>query len=481
MTKQHTGRILRVQLRMALACVVFGMFGGVLAVLHYVPEVSPAMTEAGLGMTKLRPLHTTAISLWIYGAAVAVIYHYLAGRGSGLGRDDLRRFWFHTACWIAAAAGIVVTLALGVSSGREYVGFHPAFSALLLAGWLAFAWTFVKRLRLGFWREPVYLYFWTVGVLYFIYTFTEWHAYLLPWVHEHPIRDLQLQWKACGTLVGSFNFLVYGSLIYVAEKVTNDRRYAQSGTAFLLFGVGCLNSFTNYAHHTYHVPQSHLVKWIAFVVSMLEILILLRLLYDIGRSLRGHGGGAAAHPAVRFMTSAKWWTAAMLLVAIAISVPHWNSIIHGTHVVTGHAIGTMLGIDSMVLFAGVTFLLVELHQRSPRELAVLGGAGARRGLTALNVASAGLIVWLLASGTAHGAARYAGEAAAEWVNLRWIVFPVLGGCVAVALLFLVGRWVPLLLGGAVRTLALGAPAPLVATPLVDAAEDQGRGEADPLT
>ena len=30
-------------------------------------------------------------------------------------------------------------------------------------------------------------------------------------------------------------------------------------------GIGLLNSFTNYAHHTYHLPQSHVVKWVAFV------------------------------------------------------------------------------------------------------------------------------------------------------------------------------------------------------------------------
>ncbi len=441
-------RLVLIQLRMAIACVVLGLVSGVLAVLHYVPELSPGMNEAGLGLTRTRPIHTTLLSLWIYGASVAVIYHYLAGRGGGLDRGDLRRFWFHTGCWLLAGVGILITLAMGISTGREYAEFHPVFSALLLCGWIAFAWTFLKRLRLGFWDQPVYVWFWSVGVLYFVYTFIEFHAYLLPSVHEQPLRDLQLQWKSCGTLVGSFNFLVYGSLSYVAEKVSGDRRYAQSRVAFALFGVGCLNSFTNYAHHTYHLPQSALVKWIAFVVSMLEIVILLRLFYDIGKSLRHARGTGPGHPAAPFLVSAKWWTAAMLFVSMVISVPNLNSIIHGTHVVTGHAMGTELGIDSMVLFAAITFLLAQRWQGSSAVMARLGGIATRNGLVALNVAAAALIAWLLASGTAHGWSRYHGEPPPTWVDLRWIVFPLVGGAVAVASLFLLLRWLPLLFGRA---------------------------------
>ncbi|HEX6813289.1 MAG TPA: cbb3-type cytochrome c oxidase subunit I [Planctomycetota bacterium] len=457
-------RLVTVQLRMAVACVVLGLLSGLLAVLHYVPELSPGLHEAGFGLTRTRPLHTTLLALWIYGAAVAVMYHYLAGRGGGLDRGDVRRFWFHTGCWLAAGVGIVVTLAMGFSTGREYAEFHWIFSALLLTGWFAFAWTFLKRLRLGFWDQPIYVWFWTIGVVYFVFTFVEFHAYLLPTVHEQPLRDLQLQWKSCGTLVGSFNFLVYGALSYIAEKVSGDKRYGQSPIAFALFGVGCLNSFTNYAHHTYHLPQDPVVKWIAFVVSMIEIVILLKLFQDIAKSLRQQPGGGPRHPAAPFLTSAKWWTTAMLFLSIVISVPNLNSVIHGTHVVTGHAMGTELGIDSMVLFAAITFLLAQRYQGSSALVARLGDSVTRKRLAAVNITAAVFTVWLLASGTAHGWSRYHGEPPPHWVDLRWIVFPVVGGAVAGATLSLMLRWLPLLFGRAtapVVTTAAGAVPPPV--------------------
>jgi hypothetical protein len=70
----------------------------------------------------------------------------------------------------------------------------------------------------------------------------------------------------------------------------------------------------------------------------------------------------------------------------------------------------------------------------------------------------------VASGTAHGWSRYHGEPPPHWVDLRWIVFPVVGGAVAGASLSLMLRWLPLLFGRAaapvVTTAAGTVPPPI---------------------
>ena len=463
MTGQSGDRFIRIQLRMALTCVAITVLGGALGALHYVPRLAPMMNSAALTMPKLRPLHTTFASLWIFGAAIAVIYHFLSRSGDGLDRGDERRFWFHTVCWLTAGAAALVTLLGGVFSGREYLGFHPAVSALLLVGWLPLAYSVLKRSLPGFWRKPIYLWFWTVGVLYFIVTFTEGHLYLLPWVGDNPIRDLQVQWKSCGTLVGSFNFLVYGSLIYVSEKLSGDESYGQSPVAFWLFGVGCLNSFTNFAHHTYHLPQSSAVKWIAFIVSMMEIIILMRLLYDIRKMLVERSSGAW-EATKAYLVSAKWWTASMIGLAIFISIPNLNSLIHGTKVVTGHAMGTELGIDTMILLGAIAFLMREI---SPQPEAVgrrLDQPAMRRHLVFFNLSMAIFVGWLVLSGTVHGIHRYNGLPSPAWLAWDGFVFPVMGAAVGVALLYLVVRWAPLLRGGRVASLESGYTPPTASQP-----------------
>jgi nitric oxide reductase subunit B len=427
--------IVRLQIKLALTCLVLAMVGGAASVLHYLPAASAWLNAHDLTMPRVRPVHTTFVTLWIYGAAVAVVYSWLAREGDGLQRGDVARFKFHTVCWLLAGVGIFATALLGISSGREYLEFHPAFAVPLLLGWLVFSWSFWKRAFVGFWARPVYVYMWTVGTCLFTYAFVEAHVWLLPGVGDHPIRDLQLQWKSCGTLVGSFNFMVYGTIAYLRERITGETTPAQARWTFALFGVGCLNSFTNYVHHTYHVPQDVGVKWIAFMVSMAEIIILWRVLGDVVASLRAE---APRHPSLRFLASARNWNLASLAIAIAISVPPWNSIIHGTHAVAAHAMGAEIGIDSMALFAAVTWLLLQRRPEQRPALVV------PRQLRFLNFAAGALVVWLFTMGVANGWTRYQGEVPPQWVTSGFWVFPVLGGTFAVALLVLVVRWLRLL-------------------------------------
>ena len=420
-----------IQIRMALVCILLAVFGGALGALHYVPSFSTVLNEMGLTFPKLRPIHTAFASLWIFGGSIAIVYHYLCSSHGGLTRGDLLRFRFHTACWLLAGAGIFVSLFMGISTGREYLGFHPVFSVMLLAGWLAFAWNLLKRLRHGFFGQPIYIWFWTVGSLFFIYTFVEGHAYLLDDVFKSPIRDLQVQWKSCGTLVGSFNFMMYGSLTYVGERLSGDKRYGQSSIAFWLFGVGCLNSFTNYVHHTYHLPQTEIVKWVAFIVSMAEVIILVKLMLDMTKILKNRSGAGPFCGRGGWLGMAKWWTIGMLFTSIVISVPTFNTLIHGTQLVMGHAMGATVGIDTLVLLGTSSWLLVEL--RGSAILPRIDAPITKRTIWLISGSLAIMVIWLSVAGYVHGTSRYNGDATPHWVSgSRWL-FPVVGSMLGVGL------------------------------------------------
>lgn len=435
-----------IQVQMALVCVLLAIFAGALSSLHYMNSSSWFLNQIGLTLPRIRPVHTSFASLWIFGASIAAIYHYLCSTDGGLSKSDVGRFRFHTICWIAAGVGILVTLLAGLTTGREYLGFHPAISAILLLGWFAFAYNFLRRLRSGFFGKPIYIWFWTTGTLYFIWTFLEGHAWLLPSIYENPIRDLQIQWKSCGTLVGSFNFLMYGSLIYATERISGDKRYGQSRTAFWLFGVGCLNSFTNYVHHTYHLPQSELAKWISFVVSMLEAIIFAKVAFDLLaalRRMRASRRETSFDARFTLFNSGKWWTAGMLFSSLLLSVPPLNSLVHGTHVVVGHAMGTTIGIDTMIQLGVCAFLIFEL--RPLRASAWLDRPVIRREILIFNFSAAVLVSWLTVSGAVHGVYRYLGLGTPGWVTgLRWIL-PVAGFCLGTVVVMIVSRYLLVLL------------------------------------
>jgi hypothetical protein len=224
--------------------------------------------------------------------------------------------------------------------------------------------------------------------------------------------------------------------VYIGEKMTGDKSYGHSKLAYALFGVGLLNSFTNFGHHSYHLPQSSWVNWISFVVSMTEIAILARCINDVWCLMRDGSGEPNATKTA--FNSAKWWTFAILFSSILISVPPLNSVIHGTYVVTGHAMGATIGIDTMVLLAAVAWLLKEfVAARDGADPAYFASASMRRGLIGLNIGVAGLVTWLHVSGLVTGLTRMRFAPGEVYIPPTWlsasngILFAITGAFVLV--------------------------------------------------
>ena len=215
-----------VLMRGAVLALAVALVAGAIGVLYYIPGVPDRLREAGFAFKTLRPVHTSFVMAWIFLGGVAVVHRYFEDHSELIDAGGRARLRAQVWLWVLAGVGSLVTIAMGITSGREYLGFHPVFSIPMLAGWLLFAFTFFKMTGRGFLDRPVYVTMWGVGVLFFVYTFVEQHAWLLPEVFTHPLTDLRLQWKATGTLIGSFNLFVYGSLIYVGERLSGDTRYA---------------------------------------------------------------------------------------------------------------------------------------------------------------------------------------------------------------------------------------------------------------
>ncbi|MCP4808865.1 MAG: hypothetical protein GY913_06430 [Proteobacteria bacterium] len=405
---------------------------GLGSALYGVTAVQQVVEPMGIDLRTPRILHTTFASAWIVLVGMSACVGWLGEQGP-LGRGEKLALGGALTLFGAAGLGVLATVPLGLVSGREYLGFHPLLAVPILLGWLLLAGVFFRRALPGLFGRPVYVLMWAVGFVFFVVTFCEQYAWLLPEVFNDPIVDRRLQWKATGTLVGAVNLFVYGTALYLGEKLGTDPDVARSPRAFALFALGLLNSFTNFAHHTYHLPQSHTVKWIAFVVSMSEVLVLFVVLHGIVKQLSLSGGAARL-----LLVASKWWTAAIIASAVLLSIPPLNALVHGTWVVPGHAMGAMIGIDSMVLLA---FVAWRLGETSPLRAHIL----------LLNIALFGFVAWLHIAGLADGMARIDADPAAitafayrpAWLR-TWLypVLAVLGTGTALGLAALWWRWMP---------------------------------------
>jgi len=101
---------------------------------------------------------------------------------------------------------------------------------------------------------------------------------------------------------------------------------------------------------------------------------------------------------------------------VIISVPPLNALIYGTTVVMGHGMGAEIGIDAMILFAAMSWMLGEVITRNGGDPAVLASSRIRRQIIGLNVGVAALIGWLTLSGLITGIQRYDGLAPPLWLS-----------------------------------------------------------------
>jgi len=91
---------------------------------------------------------------------------------------------------------------------------------------------------------------------------------------------MTIQWKSYGSMVGAWNMMIYGSSIYLMEKISGDKKYSHSTIAFVLYFTGLFNLMFNWGHHIYTLPTHNFIKHISYIVSMTELFILGKIIWQ---------------------------------------------------------------------------------------------------------------------------------------------------------------------------------------------------------
>jgi len=178
------------------------------------------------------------------------------------------------------------------------------------------------------------------------------------------VRDVTVKWTALGSMVGSWNMLIYGTGMYIMEQTSGNNRLARSPLAFFFFFLGLTNLMFNWGHHTYIVPAAPWVKTVAYVISMTELLILAHLIMQWRKMMSNAKKNYHLIP-YRLLSYADGWILLNLTLAIVISVPAWNYYTHGTHITVAHAMGATIGINTLLLFVSVFYII---RNESPQIL-----------------------------------------------------------------------------------------------------------------
>lgn len=307
----------------------------------------PGLFKENFSFEKVRPLHVTSAVFWIVFSAIGSVYSYLHEINTSKKSTILMNIQFY----LLSITIIIIlgTYILGIFGGREYWEFHPYLAIPIGLNWMLLiinVFSSVKTFR----KQPVYVWMWMTGAFFFLFTFIESYLWLIPYFRSNIIRDMMIQWKSYGSMVGCWNMLIYGSSIYLMDKISGTEKYSHSNTAFLLYFLGLFNLMFNWGHHIYTLPVPNYVQYISYIVSMTELILLGRIIILWKESLSTAKKKYHLY-SYRFLISADIWILLTLLLAILMSVPAINIYTHGTHITVAHTMGATIGINSFLLLS----------------------------------------------------------------------------------------------------------------------------------
>jgi nitric oxide reductase subunit B len=301
-----------------LLLLLLGMLFGILGSLQY---IFPGLWKEILSFEKIRPLHVSSVVFWIILSAIGGVLTYVQ-QHTGKPLFSVRLVKLQLFTFLATIIIILSGYLTGYFGGREYWEFPPILALPIVISWIFLLVNFIRSIG-SFRNQPVYVWMWLTGIVFFLFTYLESYLWIFPFFGSNVVKDMTIQWKSYGSMVGSWNMMIYGSSIFLMDKINQHKKYSHSGIAFALYFTGLFNLMFNWGHHIYTLPTHSYVQFISYGVSMTELFILARIIFLWRKTV----SGAQKHFHIlsyRFLFAADVWIFLTLLLAIAMSVPGIN-------------------------------------------------------------------------------------------------------------------------------------------------------------
>lgn len=349
-------------LLLLLATLVFG-------VLSSSAFLYPVYFNKFLPFYLLRPLHVSAAVFWIITGATGCIIYYRK-EVFEVKKDNVFIPLFKIT-WVVTILAVFIAYAGRLFGGKEYWEFPPILCIPLLVAWLFFMLSYFPAWKKHDNKMSAYSIMWSTGILFFLITFIEQNLWQIHWFRQSYLREITVQWKANGSMVGAWNQMIYGTFFFLMTRLSGDEMLARGKKVYFFYFLGLTNLMFNWGHHIYNVPTAGWIRHVAYAISMTEWLFLINIIQGF-KSKLSERRKLNHFITYRFLITAEIWVFINLLLAIAMSIPAINRYTHGTHITVAHAMGATIGINTMILLGGIGYMIgiERLTARAKRILTI---------------------------------------------------------------------------------------------------------------
>jgi hypothetical protein len=323
--------------------------------------------------------------------------------------------WPQAFLFLIGIGAPLLATAAGGFSGREYLSWPPLFSLPLFA---AISWASLNVLiglgRLGR-THPESAWVIGIGAVVLPLGFVEAHLYLVPAIGLDIGKDMAVQWQGIDIMIGGWNAILYGIAAMMIAPAGKPSRAFRN----LLFIVAASGLLLTFSHHHYQSPQATWLKNVAFVASLLAAVAFIH-------HFRNWRTAAPAETKLTILLGiAERWTIFAVGTGFLMALPPLNVLMHGTYVVVGHAMGSMIGVNAILIFA-----IARGQGEAPKAVA---DAAFRRWSRLFDWSLGGFVAVLVGAGLVEGVLRTDGGywAYIDAVRSVMSLLPVFGTALAV--------------------------------------------------
>lgn len=325
-----------------IASLIFGILSA-LAFLY------PSWFKEHMPFQQLRPMHVSAVMFWLISAASFNIFlHNKRESRVNNNTNGIRNAAI--LLWVITIIIIYIHYTLNKFGGREYWEFPGWISILLLLSWCGFCYQYYQYWKHEKDKRPQYIIMWATGMLFFLLTFIEQNLWQISWFRQSFLQEMTVQWKANGSMVGAWNQMIYGLSFFLMVKISGNKKMAYDSKAIVFYFLGFTNLLFNWGHHIYNLPIYNWIRHVSYIISMTEWVLLINIIQNFRKTLE-ETRKYRHLITYRFIVASEFWVFLNLLLALFMSIPSVNRYTHGTHITVAHAMGTTIGINTMILLA----------------------------------------------------------------------------------------------------------------------------------
>ncbi len=335
-----------------LAAIAF-IFTSIVGLLISFKIALPNINHLIFPFEKLRPLHTFFPIVGVLAGAHAWITYMTADQRKKI-TNSLSNFSFLLLLLFVSGAGS--SLVVGKFSGREYFSWPPAFSILLILSVAIMCFLLYKKFSYLSKKSPEGSWLIGFGSVFILIGLSESLIWLIPSIGNNFVKDLSIQWHGIDTFFAGINAFLYGIGVFVLQKDPKPLRKKW------LYALAVFSLLFTFGHHHYISPQPHFLKILAFIASMIAM-------FSFVKHFRAYYNTAKQDKASRsaletLFRSVELWTIVSFGSGILFAIPQFNLIVHGTYLIVVHSMGSMIGVQLMLIFVAGFSIFKPANQKS---------------------------------------------------------------------------------------------------------------------